>query len=86
MPTISLFFGIVIRMYYDDHAPPHFHAYYQEHAAVILIETVAVRDGYLPRRAMTMVIEWASAHRDELIADWKLAAEHEPLNKIAPLE
>ena len=86
MPTISLFFGIVIRMYYDDHAPPHFHAYYQEHAAVILIETVAVRDGYLPRRAMTMVIEWASAHRDELIADWKLAAEHEPLNKISPLE
>lgn len=86
MPTISLFFGIVIRMYYDDHVPPHFHAYYQEHAAVILIEGLAIRDGHLPRRAMAMVLEWAASHREELIADWKLAAEHQPLNKIAPLE
>ncbi len=86
MPTISLFFGIVIRMYYDDHAPPHFHAYYQEHAAVILIDTLAIRDGYLPRRAMAMVLEWAAGHREELHTDWTLAAEHRPLNKIDPLE
>ncbi len=86
MPTLSLFFGIVIRMYYDDHAPPHFHAYYQEHAVVILIETLAVRDGQLPRRAMAMVLEWAVIHRAELMTDWNLAAEHRPLNKIAPLE
>ncbi len=56
MPTISLFFGIIIRMYYDDHAPPHFHAYYQEHSVVVLIDTLEVRDGRLPRRAIAMVL------------------------------
>ncbi len=55
-------------------------------AAIILIETLAVRDGYLPRRAMAMVLEWAATHRKELQADWTLAAEHRPLNKIEPLE
>ena len=86
MPTISLFFGIIIRMYYDDHAPPHFHAYYQEHSAVILIATLEVRDGRLPRRAMAMVLEWAALHRQELLTDWALAAEHKPLRQIDPLE
>jgi hypothetical protein len=53
---------------------------------VIIIDSLAVRDGYLPRRAMSMVLEWASIHREELSADWILAAEHRPLNKIEPLE
>ncbi len=86
MPTISMFFGIVIRMYYDDHAPPHFHAYYGGDAVVIIIETLAVRDGQLPRRAMAMVREWAAAHREELLANWQSASVHNPLSKIAPLE
>ena len=86
IPTISLFFGIIIRMYYDDHAPPHFHAYYQEHSALILIATLEVRDGRLPRRAMAMVLEWAALHGQELLTDWALAAEHKPLRQIDPLE
>jgi len=86
MPTICMFFGIVIRMYYDDHAPPHFHAYYGGESAVIIIESLAVRDGRLPQRAMAMVLEWAAEHREELLTDWRLAAEHQPLNKIKPLE
>lgn len=86
MPTISEFFGIVIRMYYDDHGMSHFHAYYAEHAAIIEIETLRFREGGLPRRAQVMVLEWAQEHRDELMNNWGLARAHQPLNKIAPLE
>jgi len=86
MPTISIFFGVTIRMYYDDHAPPHFHAYYAEHGAVIEIESLLVREGQLPRRAMAMVLEWAAEHRKELRANWALAESHQPLKSIEPLE
>ena len=86
MPTISSFFGISIRMYYDDHAPPHFHAYYQKHAAQISIDTLAVLNGSLPRRALSLVVEWAIMHREELRADWQYAAAHEILKNIDPLE
>ena len=85
MPTISTFFGIVIRMYYDDHAPPHFHAHYAEHHAAILIESLEISEGSLPQRALGMVLEWAVEHRDELRENWGLAGTHEPLKKIAPL-
>ncbi len=86
MPTVSAFFGILIRMYYDDHDPPHFHAYYGEHEAIIAIQTLGLMDGKLPKRAQAMVIEWAVEHRAELMEDWALAAQHRPLNKIEPLE
>jgi len=86
MPTISTFFGIFIRMYYDDHAPPHFHAYYGEYSVVIEIGSLMARDGRLPRRAMAMVIEWASEHRDELMDNWLRTQMHQPLNPIQPLE
>lgn len=66
MPTISFFFGVAVRMYFDEHAPPHFHAYYGSEAAVIEIETLRVREGKLPRRALALVLEWASQHRSEL--------------------
>ena len=86
MPTISRFFGITIRMYYDDHAPPHFHAYYGKSAAVIEIETLRMREGKLPRRALALVLEWTADHRDELVEDWRLAENHQPLNSIESLE
>ena len=86
MPTISRFFGISIRMYYDDHAPPHFHAYYGRDAAVVDIATLQVTQGDLPRRALALVLEWAAAHRAELLVDWRLAEDHQPLNEIDPLE
>jgi hypothetical protein len=57
MPTISRFFGITIRVYFEDHYPPHFHAYYVEHASAISIETLAILRGSLPRRAYRMVLE-----------------------------
>lgn len=86
MPTISLFFGIAIRMYFDEHAPPHFHAYYGEHSAIIAIDTLSVLEGKLPRRALAMVLEWALEHRDALRENWDLANRHHSLKPIAPLE
>ncbi len=86
MLTISQFFGIIIRMYYGDHRPPHFHAYYGEHEAVFSIETLEMLEGSLPRRARALVLEWAAEHRQELMEDWRLAEQHQPLRQIQPLE
>ena len=71
MPEISRFFGIIIRMYFQDHNPPHFHAYYQEFSAEYDIKTLEVINGSLPQRAHAMVIEWASIHRNELLKNWE---------------
>lgn len=86
MPTISSFFGIIIRIYYDDHGPPHFHAYYAECSAQISIESLEIISGSLPRRALALAVEWALAHQQELREDWVLASEHQPLFPIDPLE
>ena len=86
MPTISAFFGILIRMYFNDHPPPHFHALYNEFEAVIEIETLLILEGSLPRRAMGLVLEWAEVHRNELLADWDLCRAHAQPFKIDPLE
>ncbi len=85
MPTISIFYGIVIQMFWQDHAPPHFHAIYGEHEAQIDIRTLAVLEGHLPRRALALVLEWAEQHRDELMEDWTLCVTNRHPNKIPPL-
>jgi hypothetical protein len=86
MSEISRFFGIMIRMYFNDHVPPHFHAQYGEHQAEIAIETLEILKGELPNRALGLVLEWAFLHRNELRADWKRARNGEPLEPIKPLE
>lgn len=86
MPEISRFFGIVIRMYYSDHEPAHFHAIYGEYETLIEIETLAVFRGSLPRRALALVLEWAAFHRAELRDDWARARNGQILNVIAPLD
>jgi hypothetical protein len=86
MPTICSFFGIVIRMYYDDHAPPHFHAVYQHGEALVTIETLEVLAGNLPRRALELVFDWAELHQGELRENWKRAEQHAILTEIEPLE
>ena len=85
MPEISRFFGIVVTMYYTDHALPHVHAKYSGQRISLAIETPDSRRGP-PRPALTLVLEWLKLHRDELLADWKLAQERKPLRKIDPLE
>jgi len=86
MPELSRFFGIVIRMFFNDHEPAHFHAVYQEHEALIRIDTLDVLRGELPRRALALVLEWAVLHRDELRRDWELARSGELPEPIQPLE
>lgn len=85
MPEISRFYGIVIKMYFGDHQPPHFHAEYGEHEVLVSIDTLAVIAGKLPPRALGMVAEWASLHQDELKAAWQKATNLERVGKIDPL-
>lgn len=85
MPTISVFLGIVIRMYFDEHAPPHFHVIYNEFEAAVTIDELKVIKGKLPARVLGLVIEWATAHQTELQDNWNLCAKHEHPLKIEPL-
>ena len=85
MPTICSFYGIAIRMYFDEHPRPHFHAYSVGDDVAISIDTLEVIEGRLPRRALALVLEWASEHRDELRENWRLAEAHGKLHKIDPL-
>lgn len=70
MPVISRFYGIVIKMYFNDHMPPHFHAIYGECVGMIDINSIQMIEGDLPTRAKRLVIEWASLHKEELIEMW----------------
>lgn len=85
MPTISAFYGILIQMFWRDHGPPHFHALYAEFEAQIDIRNLKVMEGSLPKRALALVLEWASEHQTELMEDWDLCGRMQTPKKIAPL-
>jgi hypothetical protein len=85
MPEISRFLGISIRMYRDEHLPPHFHAIYNEFTAQISIRNPAIMNGKLPPRVLGYVIEWASLHENELAQCWEAARTDQPIGKIEPL-
>ena len=85
MPEISRFFGILITMYYNDHAPPHFHVRYGNQRALVGVDSLQVLRGRLSPRALGLVMEWAAMHQDELKEDWNLARAQEPLKPIEPL-
>lgn len=85
MPTISMFYGILIQMYWSDHAPPHFHALYAEFEALINIQTLEIMEGEMPKRALALVLEWAQEHRAELMEDWHLCMRNQQPNRIRPL-
>ena len=85
MPTISAFYGILIRMYFNDHAPPHFHARYGEFEATINLATLEVIQGELPPRALNLVQEWAMIHKEELVRDWRLCRDNSVPVRIEPL-
>lgn len=86
MPTISVFYGIVIQMFWRDHAPPHFHALYAEYEALIDLRNFSVIRGSLPGRAMALVLEWADHHRDELVENWDLCRRMQTPKPIEPLK
>jgi hypothetical protein len=85
MPEISRFLGIVIGMFYSEHGVPHFHAVYGEYEVTVEIESKVVR-GAFPPRALRLVLEWAELHRAELLENWELARQGQPLLRVAPLE
>ena len=86
MPEVSRFYGIVIQIYYGDHPPPHFHALYAGQVAKIAIGTLQVIDGSIPKRALALVLDWASIHQQELLGAFNRAAALQAPGKIAPLE
>ncbi len=73
-------------MYYNDHEPPHFHVIYNEFKAVIAIDDLSILFGDLPPKAIGLVMEWARIHKSELLADWSLCQQKQPLRSISPLE
>jgi len=88
MPTISMFLGILIRMYYapGDHNPPHFHVYYGEFEGKFDFAEGVFIDGNIPKRQRKFVEAWAEIHREELLADWNLVMNGEEPFRIAPLQ
>jgi len=88
MPTISMFYGIVVSLYFLDnkrHKHPHIHVKYQEDEAVIAIPDGEVLEGTLPPGKMRLVQAWVEIHREDLLADWQLAVDGEQPFKIEPL-
>jgi len=85
MPELSRFYGIVVTLNYDDHAPPHFHARYGDRRASIGFDGVVIA-GSLPPRALLLVRSWAAGHAAELQRDWDRARAQLPLVPIAPLD
>jgi len=85
MPELSRFLGISILMYFNDHAPPHFHVKYNEFRASVEISTLSILDGELPPRVHGLAIEWAELHRDELLLNWNTLRESGVYRKIEPL-
>ena len=86
MPEISRFYGIIIAMFFDDHNPPHFHARYGKEKIAIEIHSLRILEGHIPPRALGIVIEWVSQHKDELLSNWELAKSNQHPKKIEPLK
>jgi hypothetical protein len=86
MPEISRFFGIIIRMYFDEHNPPHIHAEYQGEKAVFDLRGNVTRGELSSRTATKLIREWIDLHVAELQEDWELAQQGRDIKKIAPLD
>lgn len=85
MPQLSSFYGIIIFMNFQDHAPAHFHAWYGEYKVSVSINDGVVK-GEMPARALRMILEWLDLHREELLENWKKAQEGTMVERIAPLK
>ena len=85
MLLISSFYGILIFMYWNEHAPPHFHVKYGDFEALINIKDFSLMEGKLPPKAFGLVIEWAALHQDQLLMNWNLGIDRKTFNKIEPL-
>ncbi len=89
MPVISMFYGIIVHLYFMDnkrHHKPHIHATYQDENAVVSIPEGELLDGNIPKNKLKLLQAWIEIHRDELMADWELAAKGQLPYKIEPLK
>ena len=88
MPTVAMFYGIIVRMYYapGEHPPPHFHVYYNEYRATVDIRTCEFMEGELTRKQARLVLAWAELRQEELMANWHLVINGEEPYKIEPLK
>lgn len=88
MPVISMFYGLIVSMYFIDnrrHKLPHIHVRYQDDEAVFSIRDGELLDGRLPKGKHKLVHAWIEIHREDLLADWSLAVQGQPIFKIEPL-
>jgi hypothetical protein len=81
MPEVARFYGIIIKVFFGDHPPPHFHAVYGEYNALISIESLEIIEGDLPKRAQKLVMDWASLYQQDLLEMWK----SQEFRKLPPL-
>ena len=81
MPEVARFYGIVVKMFFGDHPPPHFHAVYGEHVGLFNVDTLEMIEGDLPNRARGLVVEWARLHKEELKRMW----DSQEFRKLPPL-
>jgi hypothetical protein len=82
MPEIARFYGIIIKLFFGDHPPPHFHAVYGEYNAVFNIETLEMIEGDLPPRAVKMILEWGTQYQQTLLEMWNT----QDFRKLPPLK
>ncbi len=82
MPILSVFFGIIVRMWHDDHPPPHIHVEYQGFEALVNIQTGIISEGRLPNKAAAIVKEWCLRHQKELLENWERGQHFEPMERI----
>ena len=85
MPEISRFYGIIIRMFFNEHNPPHFHAEYGEYRVVVNLNDEVV-NGFMPKRALKLIFEWLDLHKEELIKNWEKCKNDVSPDKINPLK
>lgn len=85
MPTICMFLGIIIRMFYDEHQPPHFHAEYQGREALFSMDGTMIKGFEFPVKQQKLITAWALMHEEELIANWELGRNGEAFFRIEPL-
>jgi hypothetical protein len=86
VPVISQFYGILIRMFFNDHQPAHFHAVYAEYELLVGISPIIVLDGQAPNRVRSMVLEWTALHQLELLSNWERCRNAEAPMTVEPLE
>jgi len=89
MPVVSAFYGLIVYLYYKDnkkHRKPHIHVWYQDNEAVLSVPEGEILEGFIPPNKMKLVLAWIEIHKEELLADWKLAAEGQQIFKIDPLK